>query len=704
MKIVEIKNSLAKLYYKPSELPLLLSDFLTIDDGNKKLLSQVVSIESTNTESTNCAILKFSLDINENNTYAVYSGYTPALDAKIEKTPTNIIDSVFSSAYKTILIGNLTGSTQAEINLNASVIDKFLYLQSDRIEDTQKFISKLVEFNNDNGLKTLLIDLDGIAEYSNTNVIELGKEFKLPIGNETLNYIYEYDLTGLTLEQKTIVQDIILEIQEYINTLESGFIPFNTLLEVVNDIYDSDKSTGIILLRNKLLKYKQFDIFASTQEEVDTLELSLKNNNVTVLSIAGLNKNWQKEAVYFAVNNIKENYYFILEATDEITDKQLINKIYKSPNIKPIVSSRYDYVNANLVKSYAKNLVLFKPEEQQRAFATYNSFLMKLAQHEFIVSGDATYYTPLIIKETAQKFIQTINSEPEPVIITDAQAITVEDIPQEEEVEVLPADSEDDLSNIEIQPLSEDEILPLEEQIEEEPNELKNIFEESLEQEIAKDVDQMFYAAPAQTEEVFETEESLETEEEIEALPEAPLEEMIDTQGLSDEDLDLLDSLSGNDEEIISNESEELLPDIEQEQNEQILNDNNELSLEESLIAISDEESDDISINIELPNIESSNDLNIDNEFSEPEIQEIAEEPEISEQQSIPIYKTELDENNSDNENVKIAEGNIVYHEKYGRGVVEELFNYGKRTLCSIQFDNVGRRLLDPNLAELKQM
>ena len=179
---------------------------------------------------------------------------------------------------------------------------------------------------------------------------------------------------------------------------------------------------------------------------------------------------------------------------------------------------------------------------------------------------------------------------------------------------------------------------------------------------------------------------------------------MIDTQGLSYEDLDLLDSLSGNDEEIISNESEELLPDIEQEQNEQILNDNNELSLEESLIAISDEESDDISINTELPNIESSNDLNINNEFSEPEIQEIAEEPEISEQQSIPIYKTELDENNSDNENVKIAEGNIVYHEKYGRGVVEELFNYGKRTLCSIQFDNVGRRLLDPNLAELKQM
>jgi hypothetical protein len=69
-------------------------------------------------------------------------------------------------------------------------------------------------------------------------------------------------------------------------------------------------------------------------------------------------------------------------------------------------------------------------------------------------------------------------------------------------------------------------------------------------------------------------------------------------------------------------------------------------------------------------------------------------------EQSIPIYSAEQ---NSDSK-IKISEGNIVYHEKYGKGIVEQLIAYGNKTLCSIQFDNVGRRLLDPNLADLKQM
>ena len=89
---------------------------------------------------------------------------------------------------------------------------------------------------------------------------------------------------------------------------------------------------------------------------------------------------------------------------------------------------------------------------------------------------------------------------------------------------------------------------------------------------------------------------------------------------------------------------------------------------------------------------------------SSPQQQEILEN--ITENASlpgIPIYKADENTQASDDK-IQISEGNIVYHEKYGKGVVEELFNYGKRTLCSIQFDNVGRRLLDPNLADLKQM
>lgn len=49
-------------------------------------------------------------------------------------------------------------------------------------------------------------------------------------------------------------------------------------------------------------------------------------------------------------------------------------------------------------------------------------------------------------------------------------------------------------------------------------------------------------------------------------------------------------------------------------------------------------------------------------------------------------------------------EGDRVSHAKHGNGTVEKIIKYGKKTLCSIQFDNVGRRLLDPNITVLEKI
>ena len=64
MKLIEIKNNFAKLYYLPAEEELNIGDFLTINDGSKKLAAQVVTIESTSKEDTNCAVVKFSFNLN----------------------------------------------------------------------------------------------------------------------------------------------------------------------------------------------------------------------------------------------------------------------------------------------------------------------------------------------------------------------------------------------------------------------------------------------------------------------------------------------------------------------------------------------------------------------------------------------------------------------------------------------------------------
>lgn len=632
MKLVEIKNSLAKFYYKPVEFPLVISDFLTINDGNKKILSQVLSIESTSKADTNCAILKFSLDLNEENTYAAYSGYTPALDAKVEKTSESLLKNIFSENSKALYIGNLTNSSKMTLNTDSSVIDNFLYIQSDTFEETLNIFSKIAQFNTDRMKKSLVIDFNNIADYPNACIVELSKEFKLPVDNDTLNYIYEYDLTGLTVEQKTIVQDIILDIQDYINTLESKFIPFETLLEVVNDIYATDKSTGIILLRNKLLKYKQLNIFASKAEEVLYLDKCMNNNCLTVLNLANTSSNWQKQTVEFVLNNTDMEFYLFASVDDENITKGLLNKIYKAQNIKPVIASSYDCTYCAQLKSFAKNLILFKPNEQQKSFATYNSFLTKLAPKEFVLSGQATYYTPLIVKEIAENIILTETTketatEKSPAIIDITDETNILD------------------NNIEIEPL-----------------------EPSVEEEIAQDVDQIFYAQPSPV-----NEEPVLQDEDI---------QINYNDMFSDSDLDLLDNL---------NEQE---PSFDNQQ----IPESGTLDLGMPPLIIEDEP---IPL---LDDSETEENYITEQQMTAPAQEEILEN--ITENDSlpgIPIYKADAEAPSSD-EKIQISEGNIVYHEKYGKGVVEELFNYGKRTLCSIQFDNVGRRLLDPNLADLKQM
>ncbi|MBS4759085.1 MAG: hypothetical protein KHX03_00090 [Clostridium sp.] len=702
MKLIEIKNSLAKLYYQPGDFPLVLSDFLTVDDGNQKILSQVVSIETTSKENTNCAILKFSLDITEENNPASYSGYVPSLDALVAKTQPKIINSIFTNQSDSFTLGTLTNSSNVVLNINAKILDNFLYIQSDKISETEALQTKILNYCDEKSKKLLVIDFDGIKNYEKAQIIKLGKDFKLPVNNQILNYIYENDLTGLTVEQKTIVQDIILEIQEYIETLENKFIPFNTLLNVVNDIYETDKSVGVILLRNKLIKYNQFNIFASEEKEFSCLKDIVESNTVTVLKVNNAEINWQKEALNFVISNLKSNVYIFFEADDEIIDKKMLHRLYKQDNFRPIVCSRYDLELASHIKYLAKNLILFKPETQQKAFATYNSFLMKLAEDEYIISGETTFFTPLILKPSIE--IKEIKEEEEQEQTSETQKENEENIITRPEVEVID-DQTEEIQKPQIELISEEEDfgdLPNLEETED-TSELKNIFEESLEEEIAKDVDKMFFVDTTPTDTPAEEKEIKNDITSDEIIEDIPYEDMF-----SDDDLDMLDDF--NSEEM----SEEHEPEQETKQLVQDIDiieesEDEEINLHEELptgISAQLQQEEDFSELADLEDIDELEEHHEQEDLALPEEEENEVLENLTENESlpsIPIYKTELDTNTSNND-IKIAEGNIVYHEKYGRGVVEQLMSYGNKTLCSIQFDNVGRRLLDPSLADLKQM
>ena len=148
---------------------------------------------------------------------------------------------------------------------------------------------------------------------------------------------------------------------------------------------------------------------------------------------------------------------------------------------------------------------------------------------------------------------------------------------------------------------------------------------------------------------------------------------------ISDSDLDFIDELNNeidnNLEEITISEEFEELTELEEFES---FNENEENLLEP-----------------------------IEEHISTFESNEIEEEKEILEKRNtstpiVPVYEAEIPTEDMV-ESDSIEQGDNVTHAKYGNGIVEKMIKYGTKTLYSINFDNVGRRLLDPTLTEIKK-
>ncbi len=61
--------------------------------------------------------------------------------------------------------------------------------------------------------------------------------------------------------------------------------------------------------------------------------------------------------------------------------------------------------------------------------------------------------------------------------------------------------------------------------------------------------------------------------------------------------------------------------------------------------------------------------------------------------EDIPVYAS----SSMDTTDLEFQEGDQVQHERYGTGVINRIIITGDKKLCSIQFQEFGRRLLDPN-------
>ena len=175
---------------------------------------------------------------------------------------------------------------------------------------------------------------------------------------------------------------------------------------------------------------------------------------------------------------------------------------------------------------------------------------------------------------------------------------------------------------------------------------------------------------------------------------------------------------------LLEEDSEEVLEPIVEKSPEELLDEEIKRDVDKVYMAAAPDDSDVLSED-DLDFIEElveTDELIVEEEpfaleeFVEPqeELQPVQEEQDVLVEDipfvpikntatpAVPIYSAEIPDEalvQSD----PVQQGDRVIHVKFGIGVVEKIFSYGTKNFCSINFENIGRKVLDPNVTELKK-
>lgn len=769
MQILEVKNDMAKIAYNPTQNHLLPADFLLVEDNNQKLIAQVQSIETTEESNKNSAILRLSLSIDLEDNLSYYNGYIPSKEATlIYINPDEIIDLIRGNDLS-LYFGNLSNHQNCFAHTNISFLEDKAYILSDRLDAvktiTQNLISELLSKKK----KVIIIDFNGqYKSFVNVQRLQYTKNIRLPLDIDAFDTILEYDITDCPLEDKAVIQSIVLELREYMNTLDDKYIPFNMFKNVVDTEFISSPISGLMLLRNKLWEYAQNGIFADKKEQFDVINSALDNNNILIIDASDIEENWYKFVLKTVVDFTQKDCYLFLSLNDLKLERKSFINLYNKQNIIPVCSSNYDSPYRNILSSLTKNFVLCKPSKLNDDNEPYSVLLNRMNNNEFILYGESTLYLPLLVElrlfdsGTKEEIIQNdvkrdvdkllsspqsmlpkanninseikqseviksddlLNSVPDDVVNDNDYAFLDELNQQNEETPkedtskdngysiFNPQEEETEDKEKSVDDIMNELFVPLEE----EPEDIKLDDEENEQTENLNDnavIPEKINADSIETTTEAVEEESAETEEPVdELLPVAEPENLEISSTV--EELPVEAEQKTEEEEVLNQNKtdEELVVSAETEQVEEVEQVEPAPETEEKEIqAEVVEESEDVKEDTPQDKKQDDNkDFNIEFEDDDDETQTQTQVPppikEIQEpkKEKLPIYETTNNQGISEAD-MPFKVGDKVYHPKHGYGTIEGFANYSNKILfCQIDFDNVGRRILDPRISGIEKV
>jgi len=326
---------------------------------------------------------------------------------------------------------------------------------------------------------------------------------------------------------------------------------------------------------------------------------------------------------------------------DENSDKKLLKKLINNKQVLSVIIAGHSYKYAQELKEYAQNIIFFAPQSIQHDFAAYNTFLSKLSEGECIVYGQLTQNIPFIV---------------------DVEEMEL-DLTQED----VFGEKEDSLSGAEFA-LNEQQV----------PDNSTN----------------------TETAPVYEL-----TNENIDIIN--SIQEKDDDSYTDEEYVDINDL--SEDTEVEETSDSEVIENILEDENEDETEESDlytEESADDSEYAeLTDEDLDFMDVPVQENEEDNLSEQDAVSDFEDFESLETNSSNEEDGQQIVPVYPVEEDEYEEvSDDNIDYAKGDVVNHPRYGQGTIEKIIKYGNKTLCSINFENVGRRLLDPSISEFERI
>lgn len=468
---------------------------------------------------------------------------------------------------------------------------------------------------------------------------------------ETSNEVLEEEKEG---EIPSIIEEEVIETVDQAGS--------DTLLENINE----KSEEAILNIQESINVVEPVSMFSDDEDEVieeNTLsEADLDQEDIPASSEVSLSESYTTE-VHMNEDGqdlpIEITEYEVLpENTLEIEEAPISEEISEDQNEISITEQTDTFPIIELENDLPLDEDVIEQEEDIEKENEIEELQEIESEGEVIVEEEDA--DAEIISDKAEADAEEISIVLDDNIDLDLESLSEESIQEQEEILEQDSDFEEE-QEIAILPISDDvqnDDLDFESIVELDPDEalsddiVIDIADEdldevsdNLDQEIVQDVDKVFST--------------------------------MKEDNISDSDLDFIDELNNEDDVLLEEVAQEAVIDEGQD---------------EILEEISDSSSDDI-LKVDSQNIELE-----EEKQTEPEILETRN----SSTPIVPVYDAEIPPEDmvmSD----PIQQGDTVSHAKYGVGVVEKMIKYGNKTLFSINFDNVGRRLLDPTLTEIKK-